>query len=199
MEMADCLTFVCSSRNSEHGGCTFAPAALDGSGAPVRCLLQAPAASRLPLTARCCVACFGVSLPHRTELPEGCAQHGSQPKDSLWLAHVPVTLIREHVSHGAIHKGCCEPRCHVTVGASFTPLKLSSECTMDTYSLRTLGTEPLSMPLQRREVAKGPDSPERPRCFASLGAGYHGTIRSIHLSSTRPSLCISGPRSGNLC
>lgn len=44
------------------------------------------AASGLPPTARCCGACFGASLPHRTELPEGRAQHGSQPKDSLWLA-----------------------------------------------------------------------------------------------------------------
>lgn len=91
METADCHTFVRSSRNSERGRRTLAPTAPEGSGAPVRPgaslrLRRAPAASGLPPTARCCGACFGASLPHRTELPEGRAQHGSQPKDSLWLA-----------------------------------------------------------------------------------------------------------------
>lgn len=47
----------------------------------------------------------------------------------------------------------------------------------------TLGTEPLSGSLQRRETAKAPNSPKRPRCFASLGAGCYGTIRSAHLLS----------------
>lgn len=144
METADCHTFVRSSRDSERGRRTLAPTAPEGSGAPVR-----PGAS------------LRLRRPPGFPLPRGVAGPVSAPvsptgQSSLRGVHSMAPSPRTACGwHGAIRTGCRVPRCHVTRGASSTPLKFSWECTMGAYSLSTLGTEPLSMSLQRRGGSKG--------------------------------------------
>lgn len=117
---------------------------------------------------------------------------------TVWLEHMLLMSVREQVSLGAIHRGRCAVQSHVADGAGPHPHfhSLRTHCGR---CLRTLGTKPLSPPLQRREAAQAPHFPERPSCFASLGAGFYGTIRSTHLFLTGPSLSIAGPRSVHFC